>query len=67
MIDMKAIGKKYFVTFCKMFENVPFFEHLHSKFAKSANMTQNIFLHKNEYEVSKNAWFEIFWNGLKKS
>jgi hypothetical protein len=55
MIDMKAIGKKYFVTFCKMFENVPFFEHLHSKFAKSANMTQNIFLHKNEYEVSKNA------------
>ncbi len=37
MID---IGKKKLFTFCKMFDNVEFFSHLHLKFAKSAIMTQ---------------------------
>jgi hypothetical protein len=25
------------ILLCKMSENIPFFEHMHSKFAKSAN------------------------------
>jgi hypothetical protein len=29
-------GKKKLFTFCKMFENVEFFSHLHFKYAKSA-------------------------------
>jgi hypothetical protein len=36
MID---IGKKITFTFCKMFENVQFFSHLHFKIAKSAIIT----------------------------
>jgi hypothetical protein len=44
MID---IGKKQLFTFCKMFENVQFFSHLHLKYAKSAIMTQKIFFLKN--------------------
>jgi hypothetical protein len=44
MID---IGKKITFTFCKMFENVQFFSHLHLKYAKSAHMTQKIFFLKN--------------------
>jgi hypothetical protein len=31
------ICKKNLFTFSKIFENVPFFEHMHSKFAKNAN------------------------------
>jgi hypothetical protein len=44
MID---IGKKKLFTFCKMFENVQFFSHLHLKHAKSAIMTQTFFFLKN--------------------
>ncbi len=36
---LKHFGK----SFCKMFENVQFFSHLHLKYAKSAIMTQNFF------------------------
>jgi hypothetical protein len=39
--------KNNFLLFCKMFENVQFFSHLHLKYAKSAIMTQKIFLLKN--------------------
>ncbi len=35
--------KNNFFLFCKMFENVQFFSHLHFKIAKSAIMTQKIF------------------------
>jgi hypothetical protein len=42
-----------------MFENVPLFEHMHLKYAKSANMIQNniFFLHTFYKGVSKNAEF----------
>jgi hypothetical protein len=40
-------GKKLLLNFCKMFENVQFFSHLHLKYAKSAIMTQNNFFLKN--------------------
>ncbi len=30
-------------TFCNMFENVPLFEHMHSKLAKSTNMIAKMF------------------------
>ena len=40
-------------TFCKMFENVQFFSHLHLKYAKSAIMTQTIFFLKIAMWVSK--------------
>ena len=33
--------------YCKMFEIVQFFSHLHFKIAKSANMTQKKFFLKN--------------------
>jgi hypothetical protein len=32
--------KKYLFTCCKIFENIPVFEHMHSKFARSTNMTK---------------------------
>jgi hypothetical protein len=38
-----------------MSENVPFFEHMLLKLAKSANMTKNFF--QNWYGISKNAEF----------
>ncbi len=44
---MMDIGKKKLFIFCKMFENVQFFSHLHLKFAKSAIMTQKKFFVKN--------------------
>ena len=37
---MIAIDKTTSFTFCKMCENVSFFEHMHSKLAKSAKMTK---------------------------
>jgi hypothetical protein len=54
MID---IGKKLLFTFCKMFENVQFFSHLHFKIAKSAIMTQKKFSLKNVNMGIKNAEF----------
>jgi hypothetical protein len=39
---MKAIGKTTSFTFRKESENVPFFEHVRLKFAKSAYMTNKI-------------------------
>ncbi len=54
MID---IGKKITFYFCKMFENVQFFSHLHLKYAKSAIMTQKIFFLKNINMGIKNAEF----------
>jgi hypothetical protein len=44
MID---IVKKITFYFCKMFENVQFFSHLHLKYAKSAIMTQKKSFLKN--------------------
>jgi hypothetical protein len=38
-----------------MFENVQFFSHLHLKYAKSAFMTQKLFLGKYQYGYKKNA------------
>jgi hypothetical protein len=35
-------AKNKFFTLCTMFENVPFFEHMRSKGAKSANMTKKL-------------------------
>ncbi len=37
-------GKKITFYFLQMFENVQFFSHLHFKIAKSAIMTQKIFV-----------------------
>jgi hypothetical protein len=31
-------------SFCKTYENVPFFEHMHSKFEKNGNMTPKTFV-----------------------
>jgi hypothetical protein len=47
-----------------MFENVQFFEQMHSKFAKSANLTQNL-LSKNYYGVKKAQNFMLIPNSLK--
>ncbi len=41
-----------------MFENVPLFEHMHSKCAKSANMTQKMFW-ENYCGVSKRPNFIV--------
>ncbi len=41
------MAKKSLFTFCKMFENVQIFSHLHLKYAKSAIMTQKNFFLKN--------------------
>ncbi len=51
---MKAIGKTTSFTFRKESENVPFFEHVRLKFAKSAYMTNKIVV-KNQYGVQRNA------------
>jgi hypothetical protein len=40
---MIANSKTVSVTFCKMFVNVSFFEHIYSKLAKSAKMTKRFF------------------------
>jgi hypothetical protein len=62
MID---IGKKLLFTFCKMFENVQFFSHLHLKYAKSAFMTQqNFFLEKYQYGYKKTQNFMLISNSL---
>ncbi len=51
------IAKKITFYFCKMFENVQFFSHLHLKYAKSAIMTQKFLSWKISIWVSKNAEF----------
>jgi hypothetical protein len=55
---------QYVFTFCKMSENVLFFEHIHSKFAESANMTsKNLFFYKLLWSIKKRrilCWFEVF-------
>jgi hypothetical protein len=61
MID---IGKKItFYPFCKMFESVQFFSHLHLKYAKSAIMTPKNFSGKISRWVSQkhkiSCWFQI--------
>ncbi len=43
----RYICKKKLFTFCKMFENVQFFSHLHLKYGKSDPMTQTVFFLKN--------------------
>ena len=52
-----------------MFENVQFFSHLHFKIAKSAIMTQKLFVWKISTWVSKKrrilCWFQIRWCRLK--
>jgi hypothetical protein len=51
-------GKKITFYFCKMFENIQFFSHLHLKYAKSAIMTQKMFfLKKYQYGCQINAEF----------
>ncbi len=74
MID---IGKKNSLfTFCKMFENVQFFSHLHLKYVKRAIMTQNFFYYYYYYYyyyyinmgIKKRrilCWFQIRWCRLK--
>ncbi len=57
---MVEIGKKLLFTFCTNLENVPFFAHLNSKFAKSATMTQNI----NQYGYEKMQNFMLLSNSL---
>jgi hypothetical protein len=62
MID---IGKEKLFTFCKMFENVQFFSHLHFKNPKSAIMTQNFFfLEKYQYGYQKTQNFMLISNLL---
>ena len=55
--------------YCKMFEIVQFFSHLHFKIAKSAIMTQKNFSWKISIWVSKKrrilCWFQIRWCRLK--
>jgi hypothetical protein len=46
------MARKNIFTFCKMFENVQFFSHLHLKYAKSAIMTQKNFFLKVSIWVS---------------
>jgi hypothetical protein len=41
-IQTEIFAKKYY-TFCKMPDNVPFLEHMHSKLSKSTNMTTEKF------------------------
>ena len=50
-----------------MFENVPIIEHLHSKFAKSTNMTgKNFFLlKKDNMGIKKTQNFVLIPNSLK--
>ncbi len=50
-----AIGKNLVFTVCKMSENVLFFEHMHSKFAKNAQLTDQKFVLTNSLWVSKSA------------
>ncbi len=59
-----------------MFENVPFFSHLHFKIAKSAIMTQNFFFFKNinigikktqNFMLISNLLMPAFRNALNKS
>jgi hypothetical protein len=45
-LRLTDIYKKTF-TLCKVFENVPFFEHIHSKFAKSTNKKR-----KEKFKIS---------------
>ncbi len=61
MID---IGKKLLFTFCKMFEIVQFFSHLHFKIAKSAIMTPKKFFLKNIYGYIKTPNFMLISNLL---
>jgi hypothetical protein len=54
-----------FYTFCKMFENVQFFSHLHFKNAKSAIMTQkNFFLKNINMGIKKTQNFMLISNSL---
>jgi hypothetical protein len=62
MIDNSKIA----FYFCKMFENVQFFSHLISKFAKCANMIPNSFSQKVETDIkcrSREPWTELPWDG----
>jgi hypothetical protein len=49
-----------------MYENVPFFGHMHSKYAKSATMIQKLFL-QTQCGVSKKAELVLIPNSLKKA
>jgi hypothetical protein len=53
-----------------MTENMPSFEHMHSKLVKSAKIITNIFFQLNSNGVSNSTEFygdfKISWNGIKK-
>jgi hypothetical protein len=49
--------KKQLFTCCKIFENVPFFEHMYSNFAKTTNMTK-----QKKFFDKFLGWFKIFEN-----
>jgi hypothetical protein len=48
-----------------MFDNVPFFDYIHSKFAKSANIISKTFIPRNQYGVLKKAEVMLIPNYLK--
>jgi hypothetical protein len=59
------LAKKSLFTFCKMFENVQFFSHLHLKYAKSAIMTpKNFFLQNIIMGIKKTQNFMLISNLL---